>query len=125
MGVDVSAVLFVGLLEKDMPKNTIELLTGKAKMYEGWEDELDEDSGFGEWIEYVEKVDGVKQHLELMRNSEYSDNPKVLVGFAVLNTDSFKVVPPEKIVKGISEATEAFQKLFGVAPKVYFFPRWW
>lgn len=125
MGVDVSAMLFVGLLENEMPENTRELLEGKVEMYEGWEDDLDEDASFSEWIEYIKDIPGVKWDLEALDDSAYSTSPKTIVGFTVSSTDSLRIIPAEEIIQGIPEVVEVFQKLFGVAPKVYLFPRWW
>lgn len=117
MGVDVSATLFVGLLESEMPENTRELLEGKVEMYEGWEEDLDEYSSFSEWIDYIKDIPGLKWDLRTKRESE-------IIGFDIAVTFSLEVLSPEKVMQDIAEATEAFHRLFGVSPKMYLFTEW-
>lgn len=117
MGVDVLAALFVGLPEGEIPENTRELLEGKVEMYEGWEEELDEDSSLYEWIEYIEKIPGSKWDLGTMREGDF-------VGFNIACTFSLEILSPDEIAQDIAEATEAFQRLFGVSPKMYLFTDW-
>lgn len=128
MGVDVDAVLFVGVKERDLPKKALKKLASLEVYDEYKNDEnLFEDESLSSWLEeYVKQpVAGISSQLSAVRNSEYASNPIVLVGFEIAMSGGVDEVDADEIGKQLEAAVQEFQYFFGFAPKVYLFPRWY
>lgn len=123
MGVDVSAYLFVGVLEKDFPTEATKKLTESAVLWEGYE--VDEDTDFREWLECVKEIPGLSFELSVTANSEYSSNPTTVVGFVICSASGVEEEDAEQIITDLRNATQEFEAFFGIPPKTFLFPRWW
>ena len=131
MGVDVSAYLFVGLKEDEIPEEAIERLIAKAKYYSedgyvGNAKQDIEDSGLDAWLEEnVDSVEGLSLDLTGLNDNAYNGGTATVIGFVIKSADSIEEVDSEEIIKGLQKASQEFESLFGIKPKMFLFPQWW
>jgi hypothetical protein len=124
MGVDVSAKLFVGILEDDLPEGAREKLEARAELWDGYE--VDEDTELSEWLECVKEIPGLSFELELTNDNAYSGGTATVFGFNITSTECIEdALEMEAVIQDLQKAAQEFEELFGVKPKVFVFPRWW